>query len=169
MNNKKAVSLPVNVVVMMILGLTIFALGMGLFGKISSSSNAQIDDLQNQIKTNIANLECSDDNFICSPNANIKNGISQTFEVFIVNLDDISQTFNVEFPQEIASRDCGQIDISSPPNPSLNLESGFGGSMPYIINANKVSSTPCSFTAVVKLKDESNNEIASTPMIIKVG
>ena len=93
--NKVAAAIAVNTVVMMIIGLTIFGLGMGLFAKISGGAEDEIENLNNQIKSDIASLECDGDSWICVPSYKIKNGEEYTFEIFIANHADSSKKFSI--------------------------------------------------------------------------
>lgn len=158
--NKLGSGLPVNIVVTMIIGLTIFGLGMGLFSKISGSAGGTVEDLQADIKTDIASLECKGDEWICSPSNSMKNGAEETFLVYIANQANTDKTFRVKLSnlvpiddQEGVTKACGSLIISSLPNYEIKLKSGYSGTFPYIARATRVSETPCSFIASVVLED----------------
>ena len=84
--NKKAMELPLNIVIMLIIGVVIFGLGLGLFSKIAGSSEDQIDDLGERIKLGIASLECDGEDWICIPKSIIEAGESKTFNFYVSNL-----------------------------------------------------------------------------------
>lgn len=173
--SKKGMELPINIVVMMIIGIIIFGIGMSLFSKFSQSGDEQIEELNNKIKNNIASLECGGDEWICSASHKMKNGEEKTFEIFIANLGTNQADFkiNIDGVTEDAGKkfiektDCGSVVISYP-SISISIDSGFSGSIPFKIYATRVTKTPCSFIATAELLDLSNNIIEKTPVIIRV-
>ena len=173
--NKVAAAIAVNTVVMMIIGLTIFGLGMGLFAKISGSAEGEIDDLNNQIRSDIASLECDGDEWICVPSYKIKNGNEETFEIFIANHGDSTKPFSVALDLDTVDGKgaidklgtCGIVMVSYLPLAEVNIKSGFSASMPFIVKATRVSKTPCSFITTAALSED-GVEIGKTSVIIRV-
>jgi len=175
MINKNAMGLPINIVVTMIIGLTIFGLGMGLFSKISGSAGDQVDDLQNQIKNDIAALECQGDEWICSPNNKMKNGGEETFQLYIANHNDEKTSFRVNIELEdvdgkqgLTKDSCGSVIISSLSDFEVTVKSGFSASVPFIVKATRVSNTPCSFVTTATLEDVVSGIEEKTAVIIRV-
>lgn len=160
---------------MMIIGIVIFGLGMGLFSKFSSSGNDEIEQLNQKVKTDIASLECEGDDWICSPSNTIKNGNIETFQLFIANRGDVTSNFKIEFTDLIdvdsgkmglTKTDCGSILISYPRIP-IDVASGHGASLPFIVKATRVSKS-CSFVTTATLSDITNSKEYKTPVVIRV-
>ncbi len=162
MRTKLGQGLPVNIIVMLIIGLVLFGLGMGLFTKVFKSGDDQVEDLANKVRDNIAALECEGDEWICFPTAKVRNGKTQTFEAFItnraedadkftmsINLDDLTDS-GLDGSYGI-TKDCGAIVVKYLKNYETNIVSGKGTAMPITIDAAKVSKTPCSFTKTITL------------------
>lgn len=175
--NKKAMEMSVNLIVTLIIGLVIFGLGMGLFSKISGSGDKQISDLNNQIKNNIASLECDGGEVICSPSYKMKNGDSKTFQLYISNptddngefkikIDDNGGTTNMGKPG-IYKSECGGVLISYP-DVSVNILSQNSAEIPFIVTATRVTKTPCSFVTTANLLDNTPKVIGKTAIIIRV-
>lgn len=177
MINKKAQGLPVNVVVMMIIGIIIFGIGMALFTQIYDSSDDQIEDWNNMIKNDINSLECPGDDWICIPNNKMNNGEKKTFQVYIANRGDSNSKFYIDFPSittvngkpAIEKAGCGSVQLSFPPTQvKIDVDSGNSASIPFIITANRVSNTPCNFLTTAVLKDNNNIEKGKTTLIVRV-
>lgn len=176
--NKVAAAIAVNTVVMMIIGLTIFGLGMGLFGKISGSAEDEIDSLNSKIKSDIASLECDGDEWICVPSYKIKNGDQETFEMFIANHGESSAKFKIKLNltplvSGVKGIDktstCGSLAISYLESAEVNIRSGYSGALPFIVKATRVSKTPCSFITIATLtSDENGFGEKKTSVIIRV-
>ncbi len=179
LKDKKAQGLPVNVVVMIIIGLIIFGIGMGLFAKLSSSGEDLTSDLESKIKNDISSLECDGEDWICFPTAKMKNGDKKTFEIFIANRGEDEKEFNVTIDwQEVDSNTgdyginktgCGAV-LGGHYTGEINVKRGFSGSVPVVIQASRVSKTPCSFIITAELNEVNggSNPIAKTPIIISV-
>lgn len=171
---KKGQGLPVNVIVMMILGLILFSLGMALFFNISSSSEASVEDLNNRVENNIKSLECSGEDWICTPSYEIRNGDNEVFEIFVANKATTSQKYSIEFnnldPIDTKfgiTNDCGSIIISYP-DIDVNVLSGESASFPFQVTASRVRESDCGFVGSVSLLDESGDEVDKTPVIVRV-
>ncbi len=173
----KAQGLPINIVVMMIIGIIIFGLGLSMFSKFSSSGEEQISDLTNLIKKDIANLECNSNEWICSPSYKMKNGKTKTFEIFIVNNGDSSKDFSVELKtdnppivsgKKSLTKDCGSIIVGIYPG-EINIQSGASASIPFQVIASRVNKTPCSFVTTATLTPTSSGWVSKkTSVIIRV-
>lgn len=171
----KGQGLPINVVVMMIIGIIIFGLGMGLFSKFSNSGNDEIEQLNQKVKTDIASLECEGDEWICSPSNTIKKGNIETFQLYIANRGDNSAKFSIEFndlivvesgKKGLTKTDCGSILISYP-NIPIDVASGHGASLPFIVKATRVSKS-CSFVTTATLINNNDGQKYKTPVVIRV-
>ena len=174
---KNSVSLPINVVVMMIIGIVIFALGMSLFSKISSSGNQQIDDLNKKVVNDISSLECSGDDWICSPSNVMKMGENKVFQVYIANKADAQKIFKIGFPNlvdlgdgknGISKTSCGSVIILYPTIETKVL-SGNSASFPFKVISTRVKKK-CSFVTRVNLIDvnDGNKIIGKSAVIIRV-
>jgi hypothetical protein len=173
--NKKGMELAVNTVVMIILGIFIFSLGMALFMKVYNTSQSDIDDLNNKIKTNIATLECNDDEWICSPSYEISRGEKKTFVLFVANLGEEKKDFKIKIGDEDSNRfsisnDCGEIEVGYLKDYQFSLNSGTSAQVPFFVIANKIKKVPCTFIISAKLIDFNNGDLVlgKTPIIIKV-
>lgn len=168
---KKGMDLPVNIVVMLIIGLIIFGLGMSLFSKISGSAESELADLNNQIKNDIASLQCQGDDWLCSSSNVIKNGGKDTFMLYVANRGDETAKFSVSFNLNsdgmIEKAGCGSIAISYP-NIDSNILSGQSGSFPFIVRASRVNKVPCSFVTTATLSEGGVETSFKTPVIIRV-
>jgi hypothetical protein len=169
--NKKAMELAVNTIVMLIIGLIIFGLGMGLFMKFYSSSDQQVNELNNKIKTNIASLECDENQWVCSPTQNIKSGEIKTYLIYISNLGENKDSFTIKLNGESSNSitidgKCGPLKISYP-NIEIPVKSGYSGEIPIIINSKNLKNEKCTYIVRVELYD-STGLVGKTPMIVKV-
>ena len=174
MKSKKAMELPVNVVVMTIIGLIIFAMGLALFAQISEEAENTSEGLQDKIRSDISSLECDRKDWVCAPSIRIKLGRSDTFEVFIANRGEVNKEFKI-----VADLDddgyldkslsgCGKIWVGYP-DVEVNVRSGYSASIPILVNTKQVSKE-CSFTTVVNLIEvgRGTDPISKTPLIIRV-
>jgi hypothetical protein len=177
MYNKKAMAIAVNTVVMLIIGITIFGLGMGLFGTLSSGAGDEVDNLNKRIQSDIASLECDGDEWICVPSYKLKDGNQETFDMFIANHGDSSADFFISLALVdigsgsfgIEKSSCGSIAIVSLDSLSVSVKSGYSGSLPFIVKASRVTDIPCSFitTATLTKSDDASFE-EKTSVIIRV-
>ena len=175
MIKKKAMGLPINIVVMLIIGIIIFGLGFGLFSKIWASGNDEINKLNEQVKLGITSLECDGEEWICAPSYEIKNGEGGTFSLYVANRGDENGKFKIEFPVvsegsgEIIKDKCGSIELNYLSDLEMNVLSGESAKIPFIVRANKVKKVPCSFVATVLLKDaETFDVVGKTSIIMKI-
>jgi len=175
MKYKKAQGLPVNIIVMLIIGIIIFGLGMGLFSKISGAGEDEIERLNQQVKLGITSLECDGEHWICSPAYDLPNGDSATFSLYVANKGDENNKFQIKFDDapdgkgKVEKDKCGSIDLSYLSSLEVNILSGESAKIPFIVNAKNVKHTPCSFVANVKLLDvQTGDEIDKTSVIVKI-
>lgn len=154
--NRKAMEIGINMVVMMIIGIVIFALGFGLFGKIAGSSEDQLEDLQSQIKNNIASLECEGDSWVCAPSYKMKMGERSQFNIVVANRDDEAKDFSIEIEGEvvengvkIAKDGCGEIKIAYLDS-EIKIERGYSQNFPIIVYTSEVYKK-CSFLTAINL------------------
>lgn len=164
--------LPINLVVMMIIGIIIFGIGMSLFFKISNSGEDQINELNSKIRTNIASLECSGEDSICAPNLKLRKGDSEVSEIFVSNKEETNGEYSIKITglvnQELNSSGCGSVKVIYLTTLKQNIQSGESASFPVSISANKVIKS-CSFTTVLELyKTGQMAPIGKTPLIIRV-
>lgn len=167
--NKKAMELPLNIVIMLILGLTLFGIGFSMFASFSGEGSETIDKLNSQVKNNIASLECQGDEWICAPSARIKNGDSKNFNIFVANKGNSDSLFgiNIELSDSgdrtVISNNCGELIIYYP-NVEVPIQRGQSASFPYTVYTNRVHTSPCSFTTII-VETKGNYK---TPLIIRV-
>lgn len=174
--NKKAMEIGINMVVMVIIGIVIFGLGMGLFGKIAGSSEDQVADLRGQIKSNIASLECDGENWICAPSYKLNSGDSGNFNIFVANKDDQTEDFSISIDGDVVENGngvkinkdgCGTIKIVYFED-TIPLESGYSQNFPIKVYTNEVLKT-CSFLTTVTLNsDESTGNGETTILNVRV-
>ncbi len=173
--NRKGMELPINIVITVIIGIIIFGLGFSLFSQISSESDKRIEDLNNQVRTGIAVLECENSvSAICAPSYSMRNGQERTFQVFVTNHDDLADEFSIRLPSTLvpnprggvileSNNDCGSVIIFAP-NININIPAKESASFPISVMASRVARTPCSFVTTVE--ETRTNE--KTPLIIRV-
>lgn len=173
---KKAQGLPINILVMLIIGIVIFGLGMALFTNVFNSSDDSIEKLGLEIQNDIASLECQGEDWICSPSNKMKITESRNFNIFIANRDaKDAKNFKVEINREelgdgklgIIKDECGEILIVYP-EMEITIQPGHSASIPFNVKATRVTSE-CSFVTSATLTDESDpNFEKKTPIIIRV-
>lgn len=172
---KKAQGLPINILVMLIIAIVIFSLGLGLFSKFNNESDKQIEELENKIQTGLSNIECDTAEQICSSTNKIKNGEQKTFLLYLVNIFDEKKNYKVEFLDsngnflKVLNPSCGEIEINYLSLVNVKIASQSSAKFPFIVKANKVKKTPCSFIATANLIDvTSNQEVSKTAVIVRV-
>ena len=180
MNNKKAMELPVNVVVMVIIGIIIFSMGLALFSRVLGAGDDKVDLAITMVKGGIESLECEGDEWICSPSVSMKDGDTKDFKIYVANRGELDSKFEVDLPNLVEvsggfgiKKDCGEIIVIYPKDIKSNIFSGEGAEVPYQVKANNIKSRPCSFvtTAVLDDSDDKNFEDAENKkaaMIIEV-
>ena len=95
--NKKSMALPINVIVMMIIGITLFSMGISLFSQFVGSSNDELDDLNNRIKNEVQNIECRDaSGALCVPTITMSKNQKKVISVYITNDANVNGKFKIE-------------------------------------------------------------------------
>lgn len=179
MNSKKAMELPINIVVMIIIGIILFGMGLALFGKLSGAGDEQIEDLSRQVKEDLGRLECRGDNWICAPTMNIKLSDKQSSYIYVANRGSQKHDFSVQITSSTMTREdesgkiiftkddtCGSIVIA-PFTGSLTIESGSSAGFPFQVFTSRTIKEACSFTLLASTQDQ-NGEVQKTPLIISV-
>lgn len=174
----KAQGLPINVVVMMIIGIIIFGIGISLFSQISSEGDDYIEELNDQIRSDIANLYCDGSDWICSGSIVMKKE-KASFEVFISNHGDAVSDYSITLDGDgavgangvkLEKASCGEINLFHPTN-SISIESGQSAAFPVIVRDNGVIKRPCSFTVIANLVSSggsSSGDGEKTPITVRV-
>jgi hypothetical protein len=107
--NKKAMELPINLVITIIIGIIIFGLGMGLFTQLSTNANNLQEDLNKRVKTGIATVECDNsEDWLCSPNYEMRDGNQETFGLYLTNRGN-SDSFSISFQKDSNTIDNGGL------------------------------------------------------------
>ncbi len=172
--NKKAMELPLNMVIMIIIGIIIFGLGMALFNTIASESDEIISDLNKQIKTGISAVECQNNaGWICVPRTSVKTD-KHSSSIYITNRGE-KQSFKISLKQSgnpintgtSLDADCGKLIIYFPTK-EVEVNSGEVMIFPFEISANLVKKTPCNFILTAEALSIQNGVMDTTPMIISV-
>lgn len=161
LKQKTAQGLPINVIVMLMIGLLLFGSGIALFAKISTAGEDQIDDLNNQIKSDIAALECENNNgWLCAPSYVMNVGESKSFQIYATNIGDSNDEYRVYFDlTQIddddygVEKDCGAILLDFAQAP-VQIVSGSTTAFPFIVRSSRILTTPCSFVTTAYLYDE---------------
>lgn len=161
-NSKKAMELTINMVVMLIIGVILFGLGIGLFGRFADSGQEEIEDLNNRLRQNINALECSGDEWICVPSIKMQDGDTAYGQVFVVNRGEAAAEFGVEIKlteaQDIEKDNCGAVTVKYLSD-AVSIQPGKSTSIPFLVLANKVTNTPCSFVTSVGFKSNSPSSV----------
>ena len=173
--NKKAMELPLNIIVMIIIGLVLFGLGMSLFGTLTGAGEEQIDELSAKVEDDLGKIECNNAEWVCAPTVDLKLGESTTSHVYVVNRGNSEKEFSINFSsssmdlnvtgaKKVFEKDdeCGSIVLAHYPG-KISIESGASAGFPVQIFSTRVIEQGCSFTLLV---ETSNGE--KTPMIINV-
>ncbi len=158
--NKKGFEIAMNTVIMLIIGLILFGLGMGLFAKISSSGQNQIDDMRASIVDSLAGLECDSQEWVCVPSITLNEGDTTSGYVYVTNLDDDVGYFKISFEgiltpynggpsRELPKTGCGRV-IITPYLDEIPISRGEVAKIPFFIDTTQVDKT-CSFTTAVKI------------------
>ena len=177
--NKKAMAIAVNTVVMLIIGITIFGLGMGLFGTLSEGAGSTVEDLNKRVQSDIASLECDGDEWVCVPSYKMKDGGEETFDMFIANHGDSSADFSISLALTplgsgsgsfgIEKSSCGSVAIVYLDSLAVSVKSGYSGSLPFIVKASRVTDVPCSFITTATLNKHGDDDFEEkTSVIIRV-
>jgi hypothetical protein len=169
--NKKSQAIAVDTIVKIILGITIFGIGIVLFTQIFFESENQTEDLTRKIKNNIQKLECKGDDNICVSSINMRIGEEQTISVYISNKKDSDIKYSIKInnldSEGILKKDsCGDLLINYYKKP-IRISTGTSSSLPISIKTTRIIKKPCSFITSVSLMSGSN-EIEKTNLIINI-
>lgn len=179
MKSKKAVEMTVSLVVKMIIGIVLFGMGFALFAQITSQGEDFTNEMNEQIKNEIASLECSnDEGWICSPSYRLQPSKSKTFWIYITNKADVTGTYRIEFDsldsisggKQGISNTCGDLIIYAP-DIGVQIESGSSAAFPFKAVTSRIRESSCSFTGVVKVDamgGTTEGDGEATPVIIRV-
>ncbi len=179
---KKSQGLPINVLVMIIIGIILFGMSLMIFQKFSNKGEEELTELENKIKNNLENLECEDGGIICVPTIVVKNGERSVSNIVIVNKLDAEKNFLLEINVSSSkggaksyqsqtglyylSNNCGTIEISFPIF-NRNIKSGKGASDPIVVKATNVNNVPCTFVTVARVRI-GTSDYEKTPIVIRV-
>ena len=174
---RKAQALPVDLVVKIIIGLTIFGAGFFLFQKIYNSSEGKVDDLGDNIRENLEGIGCDGSTQICVPTFDLRQGQVVESSVIVTNKGDTEGSFKIEIPDSLpdsaatttysdnrlTKEGCGSILVFYYPE-ILEIEPQKSSRFPIQIEADGISKRPCSFVTTLYLSSTSD----STPLIINI-
>lgn len=172
--NKKTQGLPINIIVMMIIGIIIFSMGIGLFSKFYSSGNKQITNLNLKIQTGISKLQCNQNVAICSPSHSIGLGKISDFNLYTSNLGNTGGIFKIKIDNSTSdlTKSCGVLEIAYPVEITFKISSGESAIFPFRVSSNQVSKGPCTFVTIVTLEKNDTTgfvSVGKTPITIRVG
>ena len=86
MNSKRSQELPVNVIVMLILGVIIFSMGIVLFSKFYDKGEDEIGEIKRITRDEFLKLECADDtSYLCIPVVKTKGERKLTVQAYVTN------------------------------------------------------------------------------------
>ena len=157
---KDAQGLPINVVVMMIIGLVLFTLGMTLFFQIYDSGEEMVNRMNNDIRTDITARECDGDHWLCAPSFTLPPGDGQSFRLQLTNQDDSDATFTLAFDDDnyrslsngfAIEQACGSIEVTPATKP-VTLEPGASAWFPMYVEMTELKDQPCSFVFTAELQ-----------------
>lgn len=172
--NKKAMELPLNIVIMVIIGIVLFGIGFSMFADFSSEGDEVIDGLNNQIRNDISSLECQGGEWVCAPSTRIRDGDSDTFQIYVANRGQTEDEFSIDIEQTtsdgkpvINNENCGSLIIYTP-EVSVNIRGGESASFPFTVYTDRITDSPCSFTTIITAKGSDNSVEHTTPLIVRV-
>ena len=176
---KKSQELPVNIIVMAIIGIIIFGLGIGLFGSISNNSSREVERLNKRISTELDELACRGEDYLCVPQEyRVRRGKSNVFEIFITNKAQSKKTFKLQIGKVTEKEDpnieinvektgCGEITLLFPKNKNtLELGDGKSAKVPFTVRAKKAKSK-CQFIIPAYLM-EGTSQVGVVPLIVDI-
>lgn len=174
--NKKGFSLPLNVVVMLIIGIIIFSLGLSFFFQMYEASEDEIDSLNEDVRVGISSIECDGGDWICMPTFDLDSSERRTLFLNIANQGDEEKEFAVDIETDTLSSgnegidaDCGEVLVGYLEDESYELDVGQSAEIPILAEIENFEDLPCSFvtTATVYESGDPTNEFDSTPLIIR--
>jgi len=174
---RKSQGLPINILVLIIIGLILFGMSLVIFKKFANASENRVSNLEKQVKNNIEGLECGNNKFICSPVFTLKEGKTYTGKIFVSNIGNTKSSFTIKIKKPnvnyylekglitITKKNCGTLKLSFPPF-TESIKSGKSGSTIILIDASQVSNS-CTFTTIAEVLDN-NKAVGKTPIIVNV-
>ena len=167
--NKKSQAIAVDMVVKIILGITIFSLGFMLFTQLFSESGNEIEDINNQLKTDLQNIECSNSESLCLPSVNLKSGKVKNSNLIVINSEKVDKTYSINITLtggKFIEKSCGKIEVDYY-NKEFKVNSQTSSQIPIQVYASKILKKPCNFISTISLK-EGGAEINSIPLIVNI-
>ncbi len=170
--SKSAQSFPIQIVLMVILGVVLLGMGLGLFGRIFLGGEDFTQDLSSSLKNNIDANYCQGEKTLCAPNIVLRGKDSDISALNVVNLESTTKTYRLAInfpitPNQIDAS-CGVLDVQAY-NLDFTIESGKAAQIPIAFSKVNVNSRPCSFTTTAYLT-EAGSEVPNSriPLIIRV-
>ena len=171
--NKLAQGFPIQMVLMVILGIVLLGLGLGLFGKIFSQGEDFTGDLSNSLKSNIDSNYCQGEKALCAPTYVLRGKDSDIKYINVVNLDSTQKDYriNINYPTTLGELEssCGVLNIQEY-GLEFTIESGKTSQIPIAFSKKNVNSRPCSFTTTMELVEVGVGVVANSkiPLIIRI-
>jgi len=166
----KAQGFPIQVVLMVILGVVLLGMGLGLFGRIFTGGEDFTQDLSVSLKNNLDENYCQGERTLCAPNIVLRGTDSDISYLNVVNLESIEKTYRVEINLNSGNIEaaCGTLRVQ-PYAEEFTIESGKSSQIPVAFSKVSINSRPCSFTTTAHLKDPVDEVPNSRiPLIIRV-
>ncbi len=169
--NSSAQAIAVDTIIKIIIGITIFALGLFLFSQIFTSSKDSTQDLTQNLKNDLGRLQCQGDEIICTSSITMNSGKEKSSQVFITNKEDLTKSYkikinNLDSDNLLTKPECGSLVISYYKS-IINVKSGTSSSLPIVVKSSRILKKPCSFITSVSLIEE-DVEISKTNLIINI-
>lgn len=175
MISKKAMELPINIVVMLIIGILLFGMGIALFSQFIGAGEEQVSELESQVENDLGQLQCDGNDWICAPTVDMGLNDDKTSYVYVVNREDSKQEYSISLSSSSMTKDtegakqvfekndeCGSI-VVAPYSGEISIESGDTAGFPLQIFSSRVIKESCSFTLLAEL-----NNGEKTPLIISI-
>lgn len=170
--NKSGQGFPIQMVLMVILGVVLLGMGLALFGKVFNSGDDFTQELSASLKNNIDANYCQGEKTLCAPNIVLRGKDSDFSYLNVVNLEKTTQTYKLEInypttPGQIESP-CGVLAVQEY-DLEFTIESGKASQIPVAFSKVNINSRPCSFTTTAYLTD-SGVEVTNSriPLIVRV-
>lgn len=159
---KKAQGLPINIVVMLIIGILIFGLGLSLFSKMFTAGEDQVGDLSSEIRDDLQGLACKGGEWLCASDVKLRAGEDVSASILITNMGTTAEDFRLEFegtsttPIDKEKTGCGKIRLY-PFTGDHTIQAGKTSSIPVkIFSQNFVKD--CTYIVSVELECTSSCE-----------
>ena len=143
MNTKKSQELPINFIVMLILGVIIFSIRIILFSKFYNRADKGICEEEEKIAQELADLECADDtSSLCISFVNVKCRKKLLAQVHITNYKETSKTLKLEWNNVVNCPNGGSAEIKVH-NKELKVRSSETIKIPIVIKNLNLKSSQC--------------------------